>query len=156
MKTAAKTALACIAGAVVIHLAWLGFSNTSKNKASDRDLVERSRTLSMEEMEGYLQSGENRKRDHVRLHRGEPTVEGLLIGMSRKEAQQKLAGGTVDTRNQAVMRFPLHTKKGEEVVAKFVGDELCFAAVAPIGSDAASIDLTYRYAEPRGYNGGTR
>ena len=154
MNKPVKVVAAIIFAAIAAQFTWFEVTNKLQTDKEIKLAREQDRPLTTAQMDGYLSKAEDAKRQDIALHRGEACVAGLRIGMTRKEAIDLLHGGVTDGTSPDVLRLPLSSQKGKEVIAKFVDDSLCFATVAPIGADAFGIDLAKRYGQSTNRSGG--
>lgn len=140
--------------AVVIQFGWFEVSNKLKTDREIEKTREQDRPLSMAAMDGYLARAESAKRQEIAVHKGEPSPGGLQIGMTPSDALKVLPGGEKDRTYPDVMRFPLPSQKGQEVIGKFIDSALYFSVVAKAGTDAFGIDLAKRYGTSSASYGG--
>ncbi len=154
MKKPIKIVVGCVVAAIVVQFTWFEISNKVRTDREIQLARDQDRPLTTAQMDGYLSKAEDAKRKEVTIHQGDACIAGLRIGMSRKEAMATLHGGANDSTYADVMRLPLPSQKGKEVIAKFVDDSLCFATIAPIGADAFGIDLAKRYGTSSAPYGG--
>ena len=157
MSNPNKTILITAACAALVIGGWFGTADSRARHAKElADVAESRRQPTGAEWDGYLKKAEDAMRQEVAVHKGEQSAGGLRIGMSRSKALAALPGGVKDRTYPDVMRFPAPSQKGQEVIARFIDDQLCFSTVAATGTDAFGIDMVKRYGEPKDYNGGSR
>ena len=155
MTKPAKIVAYVILAAIVIQFGWFEVSTKLKTNREIEQMREQDRPLSMAAMDGYLAKAENAKRQEITIHIGEPSPGGLLIGMTPSDALKVLPGGKTDRIYPDVMRFPLPSHKGQEVIAKFINGALYFSVVSKAGTDAFGVDFTKRYGQQPS-SGGTK